>query len=109
MATELLDPTAKEFVSWVRKYYKLVSRVERDVKTGVDFELKFDVCTLPHCEDNEKVCEKAYKHCIKNGTKNLLRHVVVDHRNVEAIKQEIILHNLDLSKVRYPVLVHLRD
>ena len=99
-----LEVAEKEFVSWVRKYFRLEHRNEKSLDTGRDSLCKFDVCKLPDCQDPTKECKVSYRHDIKNGTNNLSRHVLSKHRNEEGIKREIVLHNLKLAKLSLPIV-----
>ena len=92
----------REFSSWVRKYFKIIERQVKNIKTGIDSLVKFDSCQLTKCDTSgyEETCGKGYKHCIKNGTKNLIRLILTEHRNLEEIKGEIIANKLEGCKVR---------
>ena len=92
----------REFSSWVRKYFKIIERQMKNSKTGVESLVKFDSCQLTKCDASgyEENRGKTYKHSIKVGTKNLIRHILTENRNLEEIKGEIIANKLEGCKVR---------
>ncbi len=67
----------REFSSWVRKYFKITEHQVKDNKTGIESLVKFDSCQLANCDSSApaEICGKMYRHSIKDGTKNLIRHV----------------------------------
>ena len=72
----------------------------KNSKTGAESLVKFDSCQLTNASGYEETCGKAYKHSIKDGTRNLFRHILTENQNLEEIKGEIIANKLEGCKVR---------
>jgi hypothetical protein len=71
----------RELSSFVRKYFKIKERQVKDNKTGLESLVKFDSCQLENCDSSAyaEICGKMYIHSIKDGTTNLIRHVLTKH------------------------------
>jgi hypothetical protein len=99
MAQQLNFSQKECSVSWVRKYFRMENRFVNNVKTGFELPIKYDVCVLPNPLNLSLACEKAYVHNLKNGTKNLIRHIVSEHRQDVSVKMDNAVNKVDLSKV----------
>jgi hypothetical protein len=55
--------------------------------------MKFDSCQLANCDSSAsaEICGKMYRYSIKDGTKNLIWHVLIKHRDLEEIKGKIAI------------------
>lgn len=95
MASEL---ESQNITSWVRKFYNVVNRLVVDPKTGAESFGCFDVCNLSI--DSGDMCQKSYKHNLRNGTKTLQRHILDCHRFSPAVQAAIAVRNIALPEVR---------
>ena len=46
----------------------------------VDQEFSFNVCVVKDQADADSPCGATYRHCTKNGTNSVLRHLMKIHR-----------------------------